>query len=84
MRAPPLRPHAKHAAENGHRRVPERILHLLALIGGWPGAWCAQHMFRHKLRKSRFMTVYWTTALANTAMVAVWVGGLSPASLAAF
>lgn len=74
----------KHAAETGHWRMSERSLHLLALIGGWPGAWCAQRMFRHKLRKSNFMTVYWATALAHIAAVAAWGSGRLPAGLMAF
>ncbi len=30
-------------------RVPEPTLHLLALMGGFPGAWVARSMFRHKI-----------------------------------
>ena len=73
----------KHAAETGRWRTPEKTLHLLALIGGWPGAWCAQRLLRHKVRKARFMTVYWATVLAHIAAVAAWVGRWLPASLAA-
>lgn len=73
----------KHAAETGRWRTQESTLHLLSLIGGWPGAGCAQRVFRHKLRKPSFMTVYWATALAHIAALGAWVGGLVPASLAA-
>ena len=73
----------KHAAETGRWRTQESTLHLLALIGGWPGAWCAQRLFRHKVRKANFMTVYWATALAHIAAVAAWVGRFLPAALMA-
>ena len=71
----------KHAAETGRWRTKESTLHLLALIGGWPGAWCAQRLFRHKVRKASFMTVYWATVLVHIAAVAAWVGRLLPAGL---
>lgn len=71
----------KHAAETGRWRTQESTLHLLALLGGWPGAWCAQRLFRHKVRKARFMTVYWATALVHIAAVVAWVGRLLPAGL---
>ena len=73
----------KHAAETGRWRTQESTLHLLALIGGWPGAWCAQRTFRHKVRKASFMTVYWATALAHIAAVVAWVGRFLPAGLMA-
>lgn len=73
----------KHAAETGRWRAQESTLHLLALIGGWPGTWCAQRLFRHKVRKASFMTVYWATALAHIAAVGAWVGRFLPAALMA-
>jgi uncharacterized membrane protein YsdA (DUF1294 family)/cold shock CspA family protein len=73
----------KHAAETGRWRTQESTLHLLSLIGGWPGAWCAQRMFRHKVRKASFMTVYWATVLAHIAAVAAWVCRFLPAGLMA-
>ncbi|MGJ7488063.1 DUF1294 domain-containing protein [Variovorax sp. LT2P21] len=73
----------KHAAETGRWRTQESTLHLLALIGGWPGAWCAQRLFRHKVRKASFMTLYWATALADIAAAVAWLGRLLPAGLTA-
>lgn len=55
----------KSAARQGRWRVPEASLHLLALLGGWPGALLAQRMFRHKTRKQPFRTVFWLTVLLN-------------------
>jgi uncharacterized membrane protein YsdA (DUF1294 family) len=34
-------------------RVPEVTLHLLALMGGFTGAWIARSMFRHKINSKR-------------------------------
>src|SRR4051794_39666473 len=37
----------KSAAQSGGWRVAESTLHMLALIGGWPGALIAQKVFHH-------------------------------------
>lgn len=57
----------KAAARSGAWRTPENTLHMLALLGGWPGAWYAQRRLRHKLRKQRFRALFWMTALLNLA-----------------
>src|SRR6185295_17492470 len=44
----------KKAAENKNRRTPESTLHLMSLVGGWPGALIAQVRLRHKTRKPSF------------------------------
>lgn len=59
----------KHRAGAGGRRIPERTLHLLALFGGWPGAFAGQQIFRHKTRKLPFQIAYWTTVAIH---LAVW------------
>lgn len=74
----------KNAAETGRWRTAENTLHLLSLVGGWPGAWVAQRLFRHKVRKTSFMAGYWATVLAHLAAVGAWVGKLLPAGLPAF
>jgi uncharacterized membrane protein YsdA (DUF1294 family) len=47
-------------------RIPERILHLLALLCGWPGAIIAQQWFRHKSKKRSFIIVLWVTIIINS------------------
>ncbi|MFN4118328.1 DUF1294 domain-containing protein [Acidovorax sp.] len=68
----------KSAAQNGQWRTRESHLHLLALAGGWPGAWFAQQQLRHKSRKSEFRAVYWATVALHCAVLAAWVGGWLP------
>lgn len=63
----------KQAAQSGQWRTSENTLHGLALLGGWPGAWFAQQMLRHKSSKARFRAAYWATVLANCAGLAAWV-----------
>jgi len=55
----------KSAARNNARRTPERSLHLLGLIGGWPGALVAQQVLRHKSKKEAFRTVFLATVIVN-------------------
>ena len=60
----------KLAAQAGRRRISEGTLHLLALLGGWPGALIAQQTFRHKSRKRSFLVAFWTTVAINCAALA--------------
>lgn len=55
----------KRAALRGRWRTPEANLHLMALLGGWPGAAFAQHALRHKSRKRAFRVVFFATVLIN-------------------
>ena len=51
--------HDKRAAQLGHWRIPEMRLHILELLGGWPGAFFAQRYYRHKLRKLSYQIMFW-------------------------
>lgn len=55
----------KSAARNDRWRTQEHTLHLLALIGGWPGALIAQNRLRHKSSKTSFLAAFWITVLLN-------------------
>ena len=44
----------KRRARTDRRRVPEKTLHLIAFLGGWPGALAGQRVFRHKTQKLSF------------------------------
>jgi uncharacterized membrane protein YsdA (DUF1294 family) len=60
----------KAAAKKSIRRTPENTLHLLSLLGGWPGALLGQQVFRHKTRKLPFQLLFWVTVAANCAALA--------------
>lgn len=55
----------KSAAQDGAWRTQESTLHLLSLVGGWPGALIAQQKLRHKTQKQSFRSVFWITVLLN-------------------
>jgi uncharacterized membrane protein YsdA (DUF1294 family)/cold shock CspA family protein len=57
----------KSAAARGAWRTAESTLHLLALVGGWPGALLAQQILRHKTAKAEFRAVFWATVVINVA-----------------
>jgi len=53
----------KRRARAKEERLPEARLHLLELMGGWPGAFLAQRRFRHKCSKETFQVVFWLIVL---------------------
>lgn len=59
----------KKAAQAGGMRTRERTLHLIDLLGGWPGGLLAQDRFRHKTRKATFQFVFWATVAINCAVL---------------
>ena len=61
----------KRQARQGGWRVPESILHSLALVGGFIGAWAGRAVFRHKTRNRMFHVVL-LAATALWGVVAAW------------
>lgn len=41
------------------QRVPELLLHFLAIAGGSPGALLGQQVYNHKISKLKFILLYW-------------------------
>ena len=69
----------KKAAQNVGWRTPETTLHVMSLVGGWPGALIAQVHLRHKTRKPSFLVGYWFTVIVNCIALGVIVrNGVSP------
>ncbi len=66
----------KRQATNGGRRVSERTLHLMAFLGGWPGALMAQRHFRHKTQKATFRIVFWIVVVLHVGVVGAVVYAL--------
>jgi len=54
----------KRRAEAGSWRISEAQLHLLELLGGWPGAFLAQRRLRHKCSKGSYQMMFWLIVLA--------------------
>jgi len=61
----------KRSAVRRRRRVPERALFMLALIGGAAGVWAAMLICSHKTKKRRFAILMPMILLAQ-AVIAVW------------
>ena len=65
-------------------RIPELYLHLIELLGGWPGALLAQKNFRHKLTKNTYQRVFWAIILTHAVLwVALALNDFSVSLLAA-
>jgi len=67
----------KRAAKLGRWRTREMRLHLLELLGGWPGAFLAQRFYRHKSRKPAYQFRFWAIVLVH---LLVWYQVLAPAA----
>lgn len=63
----------KRRAQRNEWRIPEANLHLLALAGGWPGAFVAQYQFRHKTKKVAFLWVFWLIVLSHQMLWFDWL-----------
>ena len=60
----------KHAATQRAWRTSEQTLHMLSLLGGWPAAWWAQQLLRHKSIKPPFRQTYWLGVVLHLAALA--------------
>jgi len=63
----------KVSAQGGHWRTQETTLHTLEMLGGWPGAWLAQPLWRHKSRKESFKAGFQAAAAINVGCLIVLV-----------
>lgn len=54
-------------------RIPENVLLLGGLIGGWIGAICGQQLFRHKTREQPFQTLFIVTIVLHTVLMAIYI-----------
>jgi len=66
----------KAAAQSHRARTPERTLHMLSLLGGWPGALLAQKLLRHKSGKLSFQAWFWLTVVLHC-VVAAWLAAFA-------
>jgi uncharacterized membrane protein YsdA (DUF1294 family) len=55
----------KQSAIDDEWRVPELMLHFFEGIGGWPGAFLAQRIVRHKISKTSYQLLFWTIVLVH-------------------
>ena len=53
-------------------RVPETVLHVLALAGGSPAAFAGQKLLRHKTMKQPFRRWFWATVILQIAALSLW------------
>ncbi|MBN1816881.1 MAG: DUF1294 domain-containing protein [Sedimentisphaerales bacterium] len=53
-------------------RVPEAVLHILALAGGTPAAAIGQILFRHKTRKLQFRIVFFLILFAQLGVLVLY------------
>ncbi len=47
-------------------RIPEATLHLIELLGGWPGGLLAQWVLRHKIKKVSYQLIFWSIVLLHS------------------
>lgn len=66
----------KASARKGRWRIAESSLHIMSLLGGWPGALLGQRFLRHKSSKQKFLYIFWVTVFLNVAVLLylAWVG----------
>lgn len=63
----------KMQAQREGGRVPENVLHGMALIGGAAGGWAGMFGFRHKTRKRNFTIILIIASTIQVALLFVFV-----------
>mgnify|MGYP002725581958 CR=1 FL=1 len=67
----------KRRARQDGRRIPEKTLHIMAILGGWPGGFAGQRTFRHKTKKVSFQIAIWLCVAFHVIVVGgivyVWI-----------
>ncbi|MGE3109648.1 MAG: DUF1294 domain-containing protein [Phycisphaerales bacterium] len=61
------------ASAQNRRRIPESTLHVLELLGGWPGSLLAQRLIRHKSSKLAYRRVFWLITAVHILGWAWWL-----------
>jgi len=56
----------------GGRRVPEFVLHALAIAGGSLGAYLGMQVFRHKTIKGSFRIAFWLIVVLQVTLLG-WI-----------
>ncbi|RZJ01585.1 MAG: DUF1294 domain-containing protein [Rubrivivax sp.] len=72
--------HDKYAASKNQWRIAENTLHAWSLAGGWPSAWLAQQVLRHKSSKASFQSGYFASVVLHWGLLGAWLwwrGGMS-------
>lgn len=62
----------KWQARREGQRVPEIVLHGLAVAGGSLGAFLGMRLFRHKTLKGRFRLIFWLIVIAQL-VLGLWL-----------
>jgi uncharacterized membrane protein YsdA (DUF1294 family) len=55
----------KFQAKREGGRIPEKILHMVAILGGAPGGIAGQWIFHHKIRKQIFHLILWASLFVH-------------------
>lgn len=63
----------KFRAQKKAYRIPEATLHMLGIVGGWPGALFAQRYFRHKTSKMSFQIQYYITVVVHLLLSTAYI-----------
>jgi uncharacterized membrane protein YsdA (DUF1294 family) len=63
----------KSRARSTASRVPETVLHGLALFGGTIGAFAGMQLFRHKTIKPAFRLLFWLIVVLQLGLIAALI-----------